>query len=76
MIFFLDSFSHFVYFLFVVQWSHKEDGAYNMSLGGIVIMQVLLMVCPGSSDETLTAVRFQAHPAPIVKCIENSRGLL
>lgn len=34
------------------------------------------MVCPGSSNEILTAVRFQAHQTPIVKCSENIWGLL
>lgn len=68
--------SVFVYFLFVVDWNNKEDGTYNTSLRGIVINPQLLMVCPCSSNETLTAVRFQAHQTPIVKCSENIWGLL
>lgn len=34
------------------------------------------MICPGSSSETLTAVRFQTHQPSIVKCSENIQGLL
>lgn len=56
----IHSFSQvFFIFLFVVDWNNKEDGTYNASLRGIVINAQILMVCPGSKNETLTAVKFQ-----------------
>jgi len=72
MFFPLDSFIQFLFiFLFVVDWNNKEDGTYNTSLRGIVINPQILMVCPGSSNETLTAVKFQAHQTPVEKRSEN-----
>lgn len=63
--------SGFVYFLFVVDWKNEEGATYNTSLRGTVINPQLLMTCPGSSNETLTAVRFQTHQMPTMKCSEN-----
>lgn len=72
MFFPLDSFCQFLFiFFFVVDWINKERRTYNTSLRGTVINPQLLTICPGSSNETLTSVRFQTHQMPIGKCSEN-----
>lgn len=47
-----------------------------MSLTGPIVNPQSSMICSGSSNEILTAVRFQIHQMPIVKHCENIWGLL